>query len=363
MLNVLIPLSGKNSFEVSSLNAFPRILTEVEGKLLIERAAEPFKQLEIRKKVTVAVPKKEVEKYQLGKVVSLLGEDFQTCVINGNTQGAACSAMLAIETFELEDPLVIASFEQVLDIDISPLIQNFIDEEVDAGVLTFESIHPKWSYVKIDAHGYVTQAAEKMPISKHAVAGLYYFKTASSFVEAAKAMIKKDVKTNNNFYICPTLNEIILNKGVVKAVPIARDNYFHINDEHALDYFEDRISEQKESYKKIISKKTKEYVEAFNNKEVDKVSGFFSPSFVLVDPNVHCEGRENVTSYIEGIFNTIEDLSFEANKIFVTENLESIIEFTLIADGKTIVGTDLIQWDKDIKMVRMDAYLYEKNNG
>lgn len=363
MLNILIPLSGKNSFEVSSLNAFPRILTEVEGKLLIERAAEPFKQLEIKKKVTVAVPQKEVEKYQLGKVVSLLGEDFQTCVINGNTQGAACSALLAIETFELDDPLIIASFEQVLDIDISPLIQTFIDEEVDAGVLTFESIHPKWSYVKTDELGYVTQAAEKMPISKQAVAGLYYFKTASSFVEAAKSMIKKDVKTNDNFFISPTLNEIILNKGIVKSIPIDKDKYFHINDEHALDYFEDRISEKKENLKDRLFQKTKAYVEAFNGKDIEQVSDYFSSSFELYDPKVKCTGKINAVEYVSGIFGATETLSFVANNIFVTSELESVIEFSLTIDGKNFAGVDIIEWDRNLLMLSMRAYLYEKSNG
>lgn len=363
MLNVLIPLSGKNSFQVSKLNAFPRILTDVEGKLLIERAAEPFKLLDMDKKVTVAVPKIEVEKYQLEKVIALLGNEFQTCIINGNTQGAACSAMLAIEAFELEDPLVIASFEQVLDFDISRPIQSFIDEGVDAGVLTFESIHPKWSYVKTDGQGYVTQAAEKMPISNQAIAGLYYYKTARSFVDAAKSMIRKDVKTNDNFYISPTLNEIILTNGIVKSVPIDKGKYFHINDEHALESFEVRISEEKESFKKHIRERTVAYAEAFNDKNLKAIGDLFSSQMVLDDPENHCQGRSNVVNYIGSIFESEEVLTFTPNNIYVTEELDSIIEFTVTFKNKKFVGTDVIKWNKDLLMVSMNAYLYEKNNG
>lgn len=161
MINILIPLSGKNTFKVNKINSFPRILNDVDGKLLIERASKPFTELSMDKRITVAVPQKEAEKYQLNKVVSLLGRDFNTCAINGDTQGAACSALLAIESLELEKPLIISSFEQVLDFDITEDIHRFIDEGVDAGVLTFKAIHPKWSYVKTDDNGYVTQAAEK----------------------------------------------------------------------------------------------------------------------------------------------------------------------------------------------------------
>ncbi|WP_114785925.1 nuclear transport factor 2 family protein [Vibrio tetraodonis] len=363
MLNVLIPLSGKNSFEVSNLNSFPRILTEVEGKLLIERAAQPFKQLSMDKSITVAVPKQEAEKYQLEKVVTLLGSDFQTCIINGNTQGAACSALLAIETFELDEPLIIASFEQVMDFDISSLIQDFIDEGVDAGVLTFEAIHPKWSYVKTNKQGYVTQAAEKMPISKQAIAGLYYYKTAHSFVEAAKSMIQKDVKTNGSFYISPTLNEIILNKGIVKSLSIDKNKYFHISDEHALESFEVRISEERDNLKARLVERTKNYVEAFNNKKISEVGEFFSLNFVLEDPAIRCEGRDNVIDYIEAIFNSHDTLSFCALNIFITDNLESIIEFKLTLGDKTLVGTDVIRWDNDLNMISMNAYLYEKTDG
>lgn len=166
--------------------------------------------MSLDKKITVAFPQEEAGKYQLGKVIPLLGPDIQTCTINGNTQGSACSALLAIESLELSCPLIISSFEQVFDLDLNSYIQQFITDGVDAGVLTFEAIHPKWSFVKVNEDGFVTQAAEKMPISKHAIAGLYFFKTAQLFIDAAQSMIRKDIKTNDIFFISPTLNEIIL---------------------------------------------------------------------------------------------------------------------------------------------------------
>lgn len=49
MLNILIPLSGMNTFETSPINAFPRILNEINGKLLVERAAKPLITLGLEK--------------------------------------------------------------------------------------------------------------------------------------------------------------------------------------------------------------------------------------------------------------------------------------------------------------------------
>jgi dTDP-glucose pyrophosphorylase len=363
MLNILIPLSGKSTFKVSKLNAFPRILTDVKGRLLIERAAEPFLNLNIENKLTVAVPQKESEKYQLSKVVSLLGNNISTCNINGDTQGAACSALLAIESVELDKPLIISSFEQVLDFDINSYIKEFMDEGVDAGVFTFESIHPKWSYVKTDSNGYVTQAAEKMPISKRAIAGVYYFKTAQLFMDSAKSMIRKSVKTNDSFFISPTLNEVILKEGVVKAIEINRDRYFHINDEHALEAFELKVVEDREHQKAEIKNKTLAYVEAFDSKDIDKVASFFDPSFHLTDPSVSIKGKGQVVKYINDLFVSQSALSFVSKNVFVTDELASIIEFELTLGDTLLVGTDVIQWNEHKEMTTMNAYLYEKNNG
>ncbi|WED22018.1 nuclear transport factor 2 family protein [Vibrio sp. JC009] len=363
MINILIPLSGKNTFKVNSVNSFPKFLSEVNGKLLIEHAAEPFTSLGMEKKIIVAVPEKQSEKYKLNSIIRLLGEDIQTCLINGNTQGAVCSALLAVESLDLDSPLIISSFEQVLELDLTPYIQDFIEESADAGVFTFEAIHPKWSYVKIGEYGNVTESAEKVPISKHAIAGLYYYKTARSFVEAAKSVIRKDVKTNDSFFISSTLNEIILNEGVVRAVKIDNKKYFHINDEHTLENFEIKLSEDREKHKKAIKRRSEDYIVAFDSKDINLVSGFFSDDFSLTDPSASIQGKKEVCEYIAGIFNNVRELSFSSKNIFITGELQSIIEFELIVDGQTLIGTDVIQWNKELEMVSMDAYLYEVNNG
>ncbi|MBO1273666.1 hypothetical protein J3L11_18725, partial [Shewanella sp. 4t3-1-2LB] len=310
MLNILIPLSGSNTFKVNDNKSFPRILNDVGGKLLIERAAAPFIKLGLSKNIIVALPKNEAEKYQLDKVIGLLGPEVRTCEINGNTKGAACSALLAIESLDLDSPLIISSFEQVLDFDLAPYVKTFIDEQVDAGVLTFEAIHPKWSFVKTDRNGYVTQAAEKMPISKEAVAGLFYYKTAKLFIEAAKSMIRKDIKTNDSFYISPTLNEIILKEGIVKAIPIDKSKYFHINDEHSLDAFETKVADENDCFKEKIKSSTCEYVDAFNRKDLNKISKMLSSEITLVENNASTVGADNVITILRDLFGQASNFSF-----------------------------------------------------
>ena len=41
----------------------------------------------------------------------------------------------------------------------------YVISSCDAGVITFESVHPRWSYVRLDSENRVTETAEKRPIS------------------------------------------------------------------------------------------------------------------------------------------------------------------------------------------------------
>lgn len=358
MLNILIPLAGESTFITSKSHAFPKILHDIGGKLLIERAAAPFVNLEQDKKIVIAVPKKQTVIYKLDKVLGLLDDSVEICEVNSDTRGAACSALLAIESLELDSPLVVSSFEQVLDVNLSNYLQEFVRKDAKAGVLTFESIHPKWSYVKSDAKGVVTQAAEKIPISNRAIAGLYYFKTARLFVESVKDMIRKDVTHNGTFYISNALNEVILNDGLVYAIPIDGSTYFHISDEHALDVYEQEIAKNGMGLMSKISARSQEYIKAFDSKDIGCIANLFSDEFLLKDPSVNLRGRNSAVAYVRELFNSADQLRFSEIRTLV-DGKRSVIEFELEIDGCHYLGTDVILWSDDYKMVSMDAYLYE----
>jgi len=359
MLNILIPMAGKSTFDVTKNNAFPKVLTDVNGKLLIERSSEPFTSLSQSKKIVVAVSKNQISDYKLDRVLPLLDESIEICAINDGTQGAVCSAMLAIEHLELDKPLIISSFEQVLDLDLRPYITEFVDKNVDAGVLTFESIHPKWSFVKRDEDGIVSQAAEKNPISKHAIAGFYFFKNARLFIESAKNMIRNDVKCNDLFYISHTLNEVILNEGKVLALPIDKCQYFHIQDEHSLEHYGEQLNAISSNVNKSLYSKTRDYIKAFDAGKIDRVADFFSDNFILNDPSVSLSGKKAVVEFVSKLFENNPNLQFTSSNILV-DHQRSVIEFELTLGETVLVGTDVILWDNDNKMISLNAYLHEK---
>jgi dTDP-glucose pyrophosphorylase len=109
-----------------------------------------------------------------------------------------------------EAELLILNGNEFLDIDYEATIAGFRARGLDAGVVAFASIHPRYSYVLLDEDELVIQAAEKNPISRHAIAGFYWFRCAGDFIAGAQAMIRKDAHEDGKFFISPAFNELVL---------------------------------------------------------------------------------------------------------------------------------------------------------
>jgi len=56
----------------------------------------------------------------------------------------------------------------------------------------------------------VTEVQEKNPISDIATVGVYYWAKGSDYVKYAEQMIAKNMRVNNEFYVCPVYNEGIV---------------------------------------------------------------------------------------------------------------------------------------------------------
>ena len=97
-----------------------------------------------------------------------------------------------------------------------------MEQDLDGGIVTFKSTHPKWSFVKINEQGYVTDVAEKNPISDIATVGIYYWKHGSDYVKYAEQMIQKNIRVNNEFYVCPVFNQAILDNKKIKTFDISK---------------------------------------------------------------------------------------------------------------------------------------------
>ena len=184
------------------------------------------------------IRKEDDLRFHLRDVLRLLDPDAVVIRAEGPTAGAACTALLAIEHVENDAELLIANADQILAFDIAAVLDRFRTRKLDAGTVVFDSVHPRWSFVKTDAEGLVVEAAEKRPISRNATAGVYWFRHGRFFVEAAQAMIRKDAHVNSGFFVCPSLNELVLAQKRVGVERIERSQYISLATPQAVEEYE-----------------------------------------------------------------------------------------------------------------------------
>ena len=205
-LNVLIPMAGAGSRFEKAGYTFPKPLIEVNGKPMIQIVIE---NLNIEANFIFIVQKAHRERYNLDALLNLLTPNCKIVEVDGITEGAACTALFAKEYINNDSPLFFSNSDQFVKWDSNEFFYKMNESNVDGGIVTFNATHPKWSFAKLDASGYVTEVAEKNPISDIATVGFYYWKKGQDFVKYAEQMIKKNIRVNNEFYVCPVFNEAI----------------------------------------------------------------------------------------------------------------------------------------------------------
>lgn len=218
-LNVLIPMAGRGSRFKQAGYTFPKPLIEVNGKPMIQLVVD---NLNIDANYIFIVLKEHYEKYNLQYLLNLICPSCRIVQVEGITEGAACTTLLAKEFIDNDDKLLIANSDQFVEWESNEFMYAMVADNVDAGMLTFKSVHSKWSFAKLDDNGFVCEVAEKKPISDNATVGIYYWSKGSDYIKYAEEMIKKDIRTNNEFYVCPVFNEAILDSKKVKIYEIKK---------------------------------------------------------------------------------------------------------------------------------------------
>jgi beta-phosphoglucomutase-like phosphatase (HAD superfamily)/dTDP-glucose pyrophosphorylase len=205
-IKVLIPMAGEGSRFKNAGYRDIKPMIKINNKTMIEIVA---KNIGIKAEYIFIVRKEDEDLYNIAKHISKHVKKSKVILQDGKLPGAACSSLLAKNLIDNNHHLVIANIDQYIEDDIGLIINNFISKGVDGGILTFENTDPKWSYVKINDFGTIDAVAEKNVISNEATCGVYFWNKGSDYIKYASKMIEKNIKTNNEFYICPVYNQAI----------------------------------------------------------------------------------------------------------------------------------------------------------
>ena len=231
-LNVIIPMAGAGSRFSTAGYTFPKPLIEVRNKPMIQVVVE---NLSIDANFIFLVRKEHKKTYNLESMLKLIAPNCQVVEVDGLTEGAACTALLAKNLINNENPLFFANSDQFVEWNPIEFFYKMNEKNLDGGIVTFYSTHPKWSFAKLNSDGHVTEVAEKNPISTNATVGFYYWKHGSDFVKYAEEMIKKNIRVNNEFYVCPVYNQAINDKKKIGIYEV--NKMWGLGTPEDLDYF------------------------------------------------------------------------------------------------------------------------------
>lgn len=220
-------MAGYSSFFPETLFTFPKPFQEIIGKPMIQKVIECLDSISEQKRFIFIINKSDVEKFKLDNVLKLLTNNNCEIIIQQTiTRGAVCSLLLAMKHLNTSEPLLISNADQIVTHDLNKVVQAFHQPGIDGGVVCFDSLHPHWSYARTTSKMELLEAAEKKPISRNAIAGLYFFNIGKDFVSSAMKTIIKDRSLDDNYYISLVLNEMILENKKMIAYQLQKNEYW-----------------------------------------------------------------------------------------------------------------------------------------
>ncbi len=161
MLNIIIPMGGEGKRFIESGYTFPKPLIEIDGHPMIELVVQNLRPTESHR-FTFVCRRDHADQYALQDVLEQVSPGCRTVVMNGSTGGALCSVLLGMDHHMLDEPLLVANADQIIDFQVDDFLTAARKRSADGSIVTFPSTHPKWSYVKLEDDA-VVAAAEKRP--------------------------------------------------------------------------------------------------------------------------------------------------------------------------------------------------------
>jgi dTDP-glucose pyrophosphorylase len=222
MINIVIPMAGAGSRFMIAGYKDPKPFIDVLGKPMIQWVIENL-STGIDHRFIFICQSKHVQEYHFESRLKTMLTNFEVISIDGITQGAAETVLLASSLINNDNPLLIANSDQYIEYNLENFMFLMNDGNSDGTILTMTSNNPKWSYIKFNDTLHVTEVREKEVISSEATVGIYAFARGKDFVRAATKMIEKELRVNGEFYVAPVYNELILEEKTITFQNIGTD--------------------------------------------------------------------------------------------------------------------------------------------
>lgn len=243
-MNILLLMGGERVEHKDG--RYPIYMAEIGDKLIIEEQIKNCVSLSPDRMI-FCIKSEDIRDFHIDDVVRQLSEKAVCVTINGPTQGAICTALLASSYIDNDDELILMAVDDFIEDNFTDIMAYFRDNNCEAGVVSFTSVHPRYSYARLDEEGFVAEVAEKHPISRNALASVYYYRRGRDFVECAKDVIRKDNRINDVFYVSQAINEMILKQRRIGIYKIANSQFHPVKTEVQLAQYMLELNNRREN--------------------------------------------------------------------------------------------------------------------
>ena len=214
-MKIVVPMAGLGSRFSTQGYEDPKPLIQFLGKPMIQHVVEHVGLMNLEH--IFLCQKTHIKKYKLHELFSSFLKNYKIVEVDGLTEGAACTVMLADSVLSPDDSVMLVNSDQLVHWD-RDIVDTLEASEFGGCIFCFPGEGPKWSYAKVDLQGLVTEVAEKRQISEHATSGMYFWKKWQYFVDATNAMIAANDRVNNEFYVAPVYNYAVDKKITIEYV-------------------------------------------------------------------------------------------------------------------------------------------------
>tara|TARA_Y100000589_G_C27166741_1_gene635100 strand:+ start:108 stop:842 length:735 start_codon:yes stop_codon:yes gene_type:complete len=211
--SLVLPLAGLGSRFAKEGYINPKPFIDVKGKPMISQVLENLNYKSYSKIVLVIRAEFDKEfKSQLTTITK--SYNCEIVSVPKLTDGPAITVLEGLKYVNLDDPLLVANTDQIVDEGVTQLVSSIENSSCHGNIMCFkdETKNPKWSFVKLDNKNRIIETREKVPISDLATVGIYGFSKASYCKNAIEEMVRNKELVNNEYYVCPSYNYMIKNK-------------------------------------------------------------------------------------------------------------------------------------------------------
>lgn len=217
-IHLIMPMGGGGT-RFGRRFDLPKPLIELQDKPFFFWAAQSVMKYIETQDITFVVLREHVERYGIQDCILKYYPDAKIRIIPHVLNGAVLTCLEGVEGIEDDCPILFNDCDHAF---ICDSFRDFCEagrfEDVDGGLLTFQSSEPCYSYVRFDAEGQVSGTVEKEVASREAICGAYYFRNRQVFAGSTERYLKHC--SYREFFVSGVYNEMLKTGGRVKTFPL-----------------------------------------------------------------------------------------------------------------------------------------------